>query len=92
MNMIVDVLIVWRLTHLINIEDGPYKVFFNFKVWLKKKRHNFLFEMFQCFLCLSVWVGWAIAMLEFRSHSNPFAYGIALSGAAILLQFISGDK
>ncbi len=91
MNMIVDVLIVWRITHLIKAEDGPYDLIFKFKFWLKRKRYNFLYDMLQCFLCLSVWIGWAVAMLEWTSHNNPFAYGIALSGAAILLQFISGD-
>ena len=91
MNMIVDALIVWRLTHLIQAEDGPFDLIFKFHLKLKQLRVKSLSKLFNCFQCFSVWAGISVALIRLGLHWTSLTYGIALSGAAILLQFISGD-
>ena len=89
MNMIIDSLVVWRLTHLLQAEDGPYDIIFNMKKRLKVG--GFWFELTKCFLCLSVWIGMGVSLLRVGFHLYLIPYGLALSSAAILLQLISGD-
>lgn len=100
LNMIIDALIVWRLTHLIQSEDGPFDIFVRFQSYLKdripperlaKDDRGFWAGLFSCFMCLSVWIGTAVAYLRVGRHWGAIGYGLALSGAAILLQLISGD-
>lgn len=90
--MLIDFLVVWRLTHLLNKEDGPFDLIFRFKQGLVQHRHRQLFKLVTCFYCLSVWVGLAIAILESGLHKSAIPYGIALSGLAILAQNFTGDK
>lgn len=88
--LLVDILIVWRLTHLVQAEDGPFDLIF--KLRSKIPSGSFWYSLFQCFYCLSVWFGMGEALIRIGWDIRVIGYGLALSGAAILLQFISGDK
>jgi hypothetical protein len=76
-------LAVWRITHLLAVEDGPFDLMVRLR---RRAGAGFWGNLLDCFYCVSVWV------------SVPFAYGLganwkerallwpALSGAAILLE------
>src|SRR5258706_265748 len=84
--LILGVLGTWRVTHLLNAEDGPGR-------WLARIRlalgMGFWGTLINCFYCLSLWV------------ALPFAFGIgqnvrhslflwpALSAGSILLERFS---
>jgi hypothetical protein len=76
-------LAVWRITHLIVVEDGPWAL-------LRRMRQAAstagLDRLVNCFLCCSVWVAVPVALL-IGGRWRQIALAIpALSGAAILLE------
>ncbi len=82
---ILGVLGVWRVTHLLNAEDGPWEVF----VRLRKFAGSSIWgEMLDCFYCLSLWVSAPFArLLSSRGRERALLW-LALSGGAILLERI----
>jgi hypothetical protein len=79
----VGALAVWRVTHLLNAEDGPWDMF----VFLRRVVGNgFWGRLLDCFYCLSLWVA---APISFALGSNWREWILvwpALSAAAILLE------
>ena len=52
------ILAVWRVTHLLQAEDGPWDMVVRFRLWLAD---GFWGRLLDCFYCLSIWValaGW----------------------------------
>jgi len=80
---ILGVLGVWRLTHLLNAEDGPWKVFVRLR---KLAGSGFWGELLDCFYCLSLWVAAPFALLLTSSWREGLLLWLALSGGAILLE------
>lgn len=74
---------VWRITHLLHAEDGPWDVFFRFRQWLGS---GFFGKLSDCFYCLSLWVAAPVAYLGGQAATTRFLLWWALSGAAILLE------
>jgi hypothetical protein len=76
-------LCVWRVTHLLNAEDGP-------RGWLVRLRRmagtGFWGELLDCFYCLSLWVAAPFALLLDASWRERVIVWLALSGAACLLE------
>jgi hypothetical protein len=81
---------VWRLTHFIAAEDGPWDILFKAKQ--KLKPGGFWYEFTKCFFCLSVWFGVGTALIGEGLSLHSVVYGVALSGGASLLQLISREK
>jgi len=78
---------VWRLTHLLNAEDGPWQVL----VWLRTQAGSgFWGDLLDCFYCLSLWVAVPFALLLGHGWRERLLLWLALSGAAILLERIGG--
>jgi len=48
----VALLAVWRITHLLSKEDGPFDLIFNLR---KKIGQGFFATLLDCFYCLSIW-------------------------------------
>ncbi len=83
------ILAVWRITHLLNAEDGPWDLFVRFR---RLFGQGFLGSLLDCFYCLSLWV------------AAPFAYGLgndweerlllwpALSAGAILAERLTSSR
>jgi hypothetical protein len=83
------ILAVWRLTHLLNAEDGPWDLLVRFR---KLFGEGFWGSLLDCFYCLSLWV------------AAPFAYGLgsdwkerfllwpALSAGAILAERLTSSR
>jgi|SRR5437868_2039762 len=81
--LILGILCVWRLTHLLNAEDGPADM-------LAKLRSlagsGFWGGLLDCFYCLSIWVAAPFAYWIGSGWDERLLLWPALSGAAILLE------
>ena len=82
-SLVLGVLAVWRITHLLNAEDGPGKVLVRFR---RLAGSGLLGEVLDCFYCLSVWVAIPFAYVLGHSWGEKFLLWPALSAAAILLE------
>lgn len=82
LQFIIATLAVWRLTHLLVAEDGPFKVI----AWLRRKAASgFWGTLLDCFYCLSFWIAIPFAVFMGGSHGERILLWPALSAAAILL-------
>jgi hypothetical protein len=83
------VLAVWRVTHLLQAEDGPW----NLIVRLRKFAGNgFLGQLLDCFYCLSLWIAAPFAWFLGQGAMERLLLWPALSGAAILLERITNTQ
>ncbi|HVR39103.1 MAG TPA: hypothetical protein VMU84_08395 [Thermoanaerobaculia bacterium] len=80
------ILAVWRVTHLVVVEDGPWDLFRRLRA-LATKLH--LERLFGCFLCFSVWMATAFALLLTREWRVLIFLIPAISGGAILLERVT---
>jgi hypothetical protein len=81
--LVVGILGVWRITHLLAAEDGPW----NLVARLRRRAGTGAWgELLDCFLCLSVWVAWPVAALLGRGPARKLGLWPALSAGAILLE------
>jgi hypothetical protein len=81
--LILGVLAVWRLTHLLQAEDGPWDLV----VRLRRVAGPGLWgKLLDCFQCLSLWVAAPPALLLGRSWKERIFLWLAFSGGAILLE------
>ena len=75
-------LAVWRVTHLVVVEDGPWDLL----VKLRRVASAIALErLVACFYCASVWVALGFALLITREWRALIVLVPALSGGAILL-------
>jgi hypothetical protein len=81
--LVLGVLCVWRLTHLLNAEDGPGDLLVRFR---RRLGSGFWGGLMDCFYCLSLWVAAPLALLLGREWKERLLLWPALSGAAILLE------
>jgi hypothetical protein len=80
---VLAVLTVWRITHLLQAEDGPWDVV----VRLRRVAGNgFWGKLLDCFYCLSVWVAALLAFLLGRTWWERALLWPSLSAAASLLE------
>lgn len=80
--LILSVFAVWRVTHMLGKEDGPFDIIFLMR---KKAGAGFFGSLLDCFYCLSIW--WAIPFALLLAHNLPqgILYWLALSGGACVL-------
>lgn len=76
-------LVVWRLTHLLSKEDGPFDIIFHIR---KAAGAGFFGRMLDCFYCLSVWIALPFGIYAGSKWWEQILYWLALSGAACLLE------
>jgi hypothetical protein len=74
---------VWRITHLLNAEDGPGKLLVRLRELVGA---GFWGELLDCFYCLSLWVGAPLALFLGSGWGERLLLWPALSGGAILLE------
>jgi hypothetical protein len=87
--LIVGTLAVWRITHLLSAEDGPW----NLIVWLRKKAGSgFWGNLLDCFYCLSLWVAMPFALFLGVGTKERFCLWLALSAGAIILHRVTPDE
>jgi hypothetical protein len=80
-------LAVWRLTHLLSKEDGPWDMILKLRRWLGG---GFLGRLLSCFYCLSIWIAIPFVFFLDGTGIEKFVEWLALSGAAILLERMTG--
>jgi hypothetical protein len=87
--LVLGVLCVWRVTHLLNAEDGPWRLV----VRLRRFAGNgFWGELLDCFYCLSLWIAAPLAVSLGNSAKERALLWPALSAAAILLERLTAAK
>lgn len=82
----VGILAVWRVTHLLALEDGPWNAAAHLR---RRVRTGFWGGLVGCFYCLSVWTAAPAAAVLAPDWLQGLLLWPALSGGAILLQRIT---
>jgi len=83
---VVGALAVWRVTHLLNAEDGPWDIVVRLR---RRAGSGFWAAVMDCFLCLSLWVAAPFAVMLGSGWRQQLLLWPALSGGAILLERIA---
>lgn len=81
------ILSVWRITHLLHAEDGPWHVVVRLR---RRAGEGFWGQLLDCFYCLSVWIAAPLAFFLGDKPSERILLWPALSAGAILLERVTG--
>lgn len=81
--ILLGILGVWRITHLLHAEDGPWNLLVRLRRLLGT---GFFGQLLDCFYCLSLWIAVPFAWAVGGSWGEDLLLWPALSGAAALLQ------
>lgn len=82
-HFLIGTLFVWRVTHLLNAEDGPWEIVVRIR---RRAGAGFWGQLLDCFYCLSVWVAAPLAFFQGKKPGERFLLWPALSAGAILLE------
>jgi hypothetical protein len=83
------VIVVWRITHLISSEDGPFDSIIACRKWLG---NSFFGKLMDCFYCLSIWVGLLCALFAGGHTVEVVLLTCYYSGAAILIEKVTNKN
>lgn len=86
---VIFVVVVWRLTHLISSEDGPFDIIFRLR---KLLGNSFFGKLMDCFYCLSIWCGLACAWYAADNWKEVIVLTLYYSGASILLEKLTNKN
>jgi hypothetical protein len=81
--LLVGTLGTWRVTHLLQAEDGPWGLVARLR---GRVGHAFWSELLDCFNCLSLWTGGAFAYTLGKDGRERVMLWPALSAGAILIE------
>ena len=87
--LVLGALAVWRITHLLANEDGPWDLILRLR---KLVGSGFWGQLMDCFYCLSLWVALPFAFVIAADWREGLLLWPALSGAAILLERATAPK
>jgi hypothetical protein len=87
--ILVSALAIWRLTHLISEEDGPWDIIARIR---RTVGPGWLGQAMDCFYCLSLWIAVPFACWAGTTWKERAVLWPALSGAAILLERFSARE
>jgi hypothetical protein len=80
---------VWRITHLLNAEDGPWDIFVRLRQLAGGGGWG---ELLDCFYCLSLWVAVPFACGLGDGWTEKLLLWPALSAGSILLERLTPDR
>lgn len=84
--LLLGILVVWRITHMLQAEDGPWDVI----VYLRSRAGaGFWGQLLDCFYCLSVWIAAPISICLGKQLDERILLWPAFSAGAILLERIT---
>lgn len=81
--LLLGILCVWRITHLLQAEDGAWKIFVRVR---RAVGNGFWGELLDCFYCLSLWISAPFAYILGESPAEQLLLWPALSAGAILVE------
>ena len=82
-SLLIASLCCWRVTHLLNAEDGPGEIL----VHLRRVAGNGFFgKLLDCFYCLSLWIAVPFAVVVSRNWREGVLMWLSISAAAILFE------
>jgi hypothetical protein len=84
--LILGILAVWRITHFLQAEDGPWDIVVRLR---RCTGEGFWGKLLDCFYCLSVWVAAPFALLLGEGWWERALLWPSLSAGAILLERIT---
>ena len=79
-------LAVWRISHLLSKEDGPFDIIFRLR---KAAGAGFFGSLLDCFYCVSIWIALPFGIYFAVNWLDKFLYWLAFSGAACLLEQVT---
>src|SRR3954464_11750238 len=87
--LVLGTLAVWRITHLLQAEDGPGHLVVRLRL---RAGEGFWGDVLDCFNCLSLWIAAPFAYPLGRRWTDRFLLWLALSAAAILLNRVATER
>lgn len=84
--LLLGILVVWRITHLLYAEDGPWDVLARAREVLGRR---LLGGLLDCFYCLSLWIALPVAWLLGSDLEHRLLLWPALSAGAILIERVT---
>jgi hypothetical protein len=81
--LVLGLLGVWRITHLLAAEDGPWDLMVRLR---RAAGTGFWARLLDCFECLSLWVAVPFAAMLGNSWVERGLFWLGFSAAAILLE------
>jgi hypothetical protein len=87
--LVLGALATWRLTHLLNAEDGPWEIFVKLR---RAVGDGFFGQLLDCFYCLSVWVAAPLAILLGETWTERLLLLLAFSALAIALERLTAER
>jgi hypothetical protein len=85
-SFVIAALAVWRVTHLLNAEHGPWDLSMKLR---QRVGQGLIGQALACFYCLSFWVALPFVPWLTMQPASALVAWFALSGAAILMQRVS---
>jgi hypothetical protein len=86
--LLLGVLCVWRITHLLQAEDGPWELLARFR---QRLGAGFWGSLLDCFYCLSLWIAIPFAVFLGEDWIERGLLWPALSAGAILLERVTNS-
>jgi hypothetical protein len=83
------ILAVWRITHLLNAEDGPWDLLVRFR---RLAGNGFWGALLDCFYCLSLWIAAPFACWLGSGWKERILLWPALSAGAILAERLTSRR
>jgi hypothetical protein len=84
--LVLSILAVWRVTHLLQAEDGPWDIIIRIR---KLLGNSILGSLMDCFYCLSIWLAIPPGFCFGRDWPERIMLWLAISGGASLLEKLS---
>jgi hypothetical protein len=87
--LILATLCVWRITHLLHAEDGPWDLVVRLR---RAAGEGFAGKLLDCFYCLSLWVSAPFAFGFGESWRERLLLWPSFSALAIFLERLTGPR
>lgn len=87
--LVLGILCVWRITHLLQAEDGPWDVIVRLR---RIAGEGFWGKLLDCFYCLSIWIAVPFAFLLGEALIEQLLLWPALSAGAIVLERVTNGE
>ena len=87
--LLIGVLAVWRVTHLLHAEDGPWDLGIRLR---KAAGEGFWAKLLDCFYCLSLWLAAPAALFIGSTWPERLLLWPALSAGAIIIERVTARE